>query len=88
MSTEQVAAWSDQLTWFKSSYSGSGGGNCVEVGWQKSSHSGPGGGDCIEVALAPSTVHVRDSKAVPGPVLRVSAQRWTAFVAFTRTGAA
>lgn len=31
MSTEQVTAGPARLTWFKSSYSGSGGGNCVEV---------------------------------------------------------
>ncbi|MEV4332106.1 DUF397 domain-containing protein [Streptomyces sp. NPDC049597] len=31
MSTEQAAQGPDQLTWCKSSYSGSGGGDCVEV---------------------------------------------------------
>ncbi|MET4922758.1 DUF397 domain-containing protein [Streptomyces sp. PSRA5] len=31
MNTEQVMAGPARLTWFKSSYSGSGGGNCVEV---------------------------------------------------------
>jgi hypothetical protein len=40
------------VTWRKSSYSASGGGNCVEVGvWRKSSYSGSGGGACIEVGL-------------------------------------
>jgi hypothetical protein len=40
------------LTWFKSSYSGSGGGACVEVAmdWRKSSHSSGEGGACVEVA--------------------------------------
>lgn len=31
MSVEQVTENSDKLRWFKSSYSGSGGGDCVEV---------------------------------------------------------
>ncbi|WP_394428877.1 DUF397 domain-containing protein [Streptomyces sp. SGAir0957] len=31
MSMEQVSENVDELHWFKSSYSGSGGGNCVEV---------------------------------------------------------
>ncbi|MFB8207945.1 DUF397 domain-containing protein [Streptomyces sp. NPDC056010] len=31
MSVEQVPQNSDELRWFKSSYSGSGGGDCVEV---------------------------------------------------------
>ncbi|MBT2470249.1 DUF397 domain-containing protein [Streptomyces sp. ISL-66] len=40
---------SSGLRWFKSSYSGSEGDNCVEVAlsWQKSSYSG----SCVEVAL-------------------------------------
>ncbi|MFJ5305836.1 DUF397 domain-containing protein [Streptomyces sp. NPDC088350] len=41
------------LTWFKSSYSGDAGGQCLEVAleWRKSSYSGDAGGDCLEVAL-------------------------------------
>jgi uncharacterized protein DUF397 len=40
--------------WRKSSYSGNGGNNCVEVGtmWRKSSYSGNGGGNCVEVGAA------------------------------------
>ncbi|MGW8551980.1 DUF397 domain-containing protein [Streptomyces tubercidicus] len=40
------------LSWFKSSYSGSEGGNCIEVAyeWHKSSHSASAGGNCVEVA--------------------------------------
>ncbi|MFD3550276.1 DUF397 domain-containing protein [Streptomyces sp. NPDC058655] len=39
--------------WFKSSYSGGEGGNCVEVAltWRKSSYSSGEGGECLEVAL-------------------------------------
>ena len=37
--------------WHKSSYSGGGGGDCLEVAcWHKSSYSGGDGGDCLEVA--------------------------------------
>ncbi|MGW3950858.1 DUF397 domain-containing protein [Streptomyces sp. NPDC004752] len=43
---------STALQWFKSSYSGSEGGDCVEVAhdWRKSSYSSDAGGNCIEVA--------------------------------------
>ncbi|MFJ6008847.1 DUF397 domain-containing protein, partial [Streptomyces halstedii] len=52
------------LTWFKSSYSGSEGGDCVEVAynWHKSTHSSDQGGNCVEVAAHPTAVHIRDSK--------------------------
>ncbi|MFD8415871.1 MULTISPECIES: DUF397 domain-containing protein [unclassified Streptomyces] len=71
---------STTLTWFKSSYSGSEGGNCVEVAvaWQKSSHSTEQGGACVEVAACPGTVHVRDSKVTDGPVLDLAPATWTA----------
>ncbi|OUD01343.1 DUF397 domain-containing protein, partial [Streptomyces swartbergensis] len=52
------------LEWFKSSYSGSEGGECLEVAylWRKSSYSGSEGGQCLEVATHPTAVHIRDSK--------------------------
>ncbi|WP_030211740.1 DUF397 domain-containing protein [Streptomyces bikiniensis] len=70
------------LAWFKSSYSSSGSGDCVEVAlaWHKSSYSSSGDGDCVEVASCPSTVHVRDSKNVTGPQLALSPAAWTAFL--------
>ncbi|MFJ9380991.1 DUF397 domain-containing protein [Streptomyces sp. NPDC101455] len=74
------------LTWFKSSYSGDAGGQCLEVAldWRKSSYSGDAGGECLEVALEPahSTVHIRDSKAKSGPTLAFPLGEWTAFVGF------
>ncbi|MFI6700552.1 DUF397 domain-containing protein [Streptomyces sp. NPDC050509] len=85
MNTNDSTNRPSHLAWFKSSHSGSDGGDCVEVAWFKSSYSGPGGGDCVEVALAPTAVHIRDSKAAPGPILRVAAEPWSAFVAFTST---
>ncbi|MFJ7629666.1 DUF397 domain-containing protein [Streptomyces sp. NPDC097595] len=68
-------------TWFKSSYSGSEGGACLEVAydWFKSSYSGDEGGQCVEVAAHTSAVHVRDSKNLEGPVLTVAPTSWAAF---------
>ncbi|WP_037913171.1 DUF397 domain-containing protein [Actinacidiphila yeochonensis] len=43
------------LTWFKSSHSGSQGDSCVEVAWFKSSYSSGSSGDCVEVAWTKST---------------------------------
>ncbi|MGW5876096.1 DUF397 domain-containing protein [Nocardiopsis terrae] len=37
------------MRWFKSSYGGSGGGDCAEVTWRKSSYSNSTGGECVEV---------------------------------------
>ncbi|MDT3397604.1 DUF397 domain-containing protein [Streptomyces sp. B1866] len=72
------------LEWRKSSYSDAGGGQCVEVAadWRKSSHSDANGGACVEVTSCPHTVHVRDSKQVSGPRLRVPSQQWTAFLTY------
>ncbi|MET8806399.1 DUF397 domain-containing protein [Streptomyces sp. NPDC004546] len=44
----------------------------AQLRWRKSSYSGSGGGDCVEVAIAPSAVHVRDSKAQADAVLALS----------------
>ncbi|MCX3061317.1 DUF397 domain-containing protein [Streptomyces beihaiensis] len=79
-----------ELTWFKSTYSGSEGGECLEVAytWRKSSYSGDEGGECVEVATCPhaDTVHVRDSKndTATGPTFGVGADAWTAFTGFAR----
>ncbi|MGZ9932589.1 DUF397 domain-containing protein [Streptomyces sp. NC-S4] len=68
------------LKWFKSSYSGSEGGACLEVAvaWRKSSYSGGDGDACVEMAISPTTIHVRDSKVQDGPVLEIGAASWTA----------
>ncbi|MCF3147137.1 DUF397 domain-containing protein [Streptomyces platensis] len=72
------------LTWFKSSYSGDEGGNCLEVAyeWRKSSYSSDEGGACVEVAAHPATVHVRDSKDPQGPHLDFPPGAWAAFTSF------
>jgi hypothetical protein len=82
--SQEVLEW----RWRKSSYSGSGGSNCVEVGavWRKSSYSGNGGANCVEVARNLSgVVAVRDSKDPDGPVLLVSRHEWAGFIARLRT---
>jgi hypothetical protein len=75
---------SESLKWFKSSYSGSDGGDCVEIAyaWQKSSYSGSEGGNCVEVAAHPAAIHVRDSKDPEGPALTFTPAQWAAFTAF------
>ncbi|MFE5844879.1 DUF397 domain-containing protein [Streptomyces niveus] len=50
--------------------------------WFKSSYSGSDGGDCFEIALAPTAVHVRDSKNTPGPELHIPNGPWRTFVTF------
>ncbi|MFJ2258544.1 DUF397 domain-containing protein [Streptomyces sp. NPDC087844] len=73
-----------ELNWFKSSYSSSGSGDCVEVAlsWHKSSYSSGSGDDCVEIAACPDTVHVRDSKVQAGPQLAVSPHTWASFLTY------
>ncbi|MFD5251792.1 DUF397 domain-containing protein [Streptomyces bobili] len=78
------------VTWRKSSYSNSSGGECVEVSddllaaatWRKSSYSNSDGGQCLEVADDhPSLVPVRDSKDPARGALVFDAAAWSCFVA-------
>ncbi|MGW3984226.1 DUF397 domain-containing protein [Streptomyces mirabilis] len=73
-----------ELAWFKSTYSGSEGDDCIEVAlsWRKSTYSSGSQGDCVEVATCPTTIHIRDSKHTPGPQLALSPTTWTEFVEF------
>ncbi|WP_329412879.1 DUF397 domain-containing protein [Streptomyces sp. NBC_00704] len=77
------------VTWRKSSYSNTTGGDCVEVSddflshatWRKSSHSNTTGGECLEVAEGdPAVVPVRDSKDPGRGVLVFELGVWTRFV--------
>ncbi|WP_432056782.1 DUF397 domain-containing protein [Streptomyces sp. bgisy022] len=52
----------------------------LDLTWRKSSYSGAEGGDCVEVAAGTGSVHIRDSKAVTGPLVKVSREAWTDFV--------
>ncbi|MGP3922847.1 DUF397 domain-containing protein [Streptomyces sp. 8N616] len=76
-----------ELAWFKSSYSGGDGDECVEVAlsWHKSSHSSGDGDCCVEVATCPDTIHVRDSKDQQGPQLAFSPDAWSAFITYVAT---
>ncbi|MHC5260720.1 DUF397 domain-containing protein [Streptomyces sp. UC4497] len=77
------------LHWFKSSYSSSEGGACLEVAytWRKSSYSDFNHGACVEVASHPTAIHVRDSKnADGGPHFTVAPEAWTAFLGGARRG--
>ncbi|MEU8651030.1 DUF397 domain-containing protein [Streptomyces sp. NPDC048737] len=76
----------DELSWFKSSYSSGSGGDCVEVAWMKSSYSAGDGGDCVEVADAGTAVLVRDSKRPGDGFLTVGAGQWAAFVRMAARG--
>jgi hypothetical protein len=58
-----------RTAWHKSSFSGSNGGQCVELAWRKSSFSGGNGGECVELARPGA---IRDSKNPDGPTLSVS----------------
>ncbi|MFK0279722.1 DUF397 domain-containing protein [Streptomyces sp. NPDC090499] len=71
-----------ELAWFKSSYSSSGDGDCIEVAlsWHKSSYSSSAFGDCVEVAPCPTTIHIRDSKNRRGPHLALSPAAWADFL--------
>lgn len=51
-----------------------------DLAWFKSSYSGTEGGQCVEIAADTEAVHIRDSKALAGPVIRVSREAWAGFV--------
>jgi hypothetical protein len=66
--------------WFKSSFSGGGDDNCVEVRWRKSTFSGGGTDNCVEVSLALDSVGVRDSKNPAGGALHLTSRSWAVFL--------
>ncbi|MEV5876932.1 DUF397 domain-containing protein [Streptomyces sp. NPDC052101] len=73
-----------ELSWFKSSYSSGGGGECLELAytWRKSTYSSGEGGECLELAAHPSAIHIRDSKQPPtAPHLTLSPSTWSVFLA-------
>ncbi|MFG3656604.1 DUF397 domain-containing protein [Streptomyces sp. NPDC047706] len=58
-----------------------------EPAWFRSSYSGGTDGEsCVEIAVAPRTIHVRDSKQTDGPHLGLTPQAWTAFVTYASAG--
>lgn len=52
------------------------------LAWFKSSYSTADGPSCVEVAAAPTTIHVRDSKNIPGPELGFTPGAWADFVSY------
>ncbi|WP_432054933.1 DUF397 domain-containing protein [Streptomyces sp. bgisy022] len=50
--------------------------------WFRSSYSTNDGPECVEIATTPRTVHVRDSKRIPGPRLAFSPAHWAAFLPY------
>ncbi|MYT74007.1 MULTISPECIES: DUF397 domain-containing protein [unclassified Streptomyces] len=77
---------STALNWFKSSYSNSDGGQCLEVAydWRKSSYSSDEGGACVEIATHLTAIHIRDSKNTDGPHFAVAPSVWAAFLELPR----
>ena len=73
------------IRWWKSSYSGSKGGDCVEVAldWRKSSYSGSQGGHCVEVAESHCHMHLRDSKNPDLGHRSFGAGEWVTFLTAT-----
>ncbi|MGN5380059.1 DUF397 domain-containing protein [Streptomyces lasalocidi] len=58
-------------------------GAASELRWFKSSYSDTSNpNDCVEVAIAPHTIHIRDSKNVEGPRLMLTPGAWTRFVSY------
>ena len=76
------------VTWRKSSYSNTSGGDCIEVSddllspadWRKSSYSNTDGGNCVEVASNLPLVPVRDSKNPTHGTLVFGAGAWAEFI--------
>ncbi|RPF34118.1 DUF397 domain-containing protein [Streptomyces sp. TLI_185] len=57
-----------------------------ELRWFKSSYSDSSEpGDCVEVAVAPATIHIRDSKTPENPHLTVAPTTWTTFLTHLST---
>lgn len=63
-------------------------GDASELVWFKSSYSGGNDGEsCVEIAIAPRTIHVRDSKhREAGPRLALAPRAWAAFVTYASEG--
>lgn len=74
--------------WRKSTYSGGGQTNCIEVApWRKSSHSAGGQSQCVEVAHDETVVGVRDTKNWSGGYFTVGHGAWRAFADAAGRGA-
>ncbi|MGI8335475.1 DUF397 domain-containing protein [Actinomadura scrupuli] len=54
--------------------------------WRKSSRSNDDYGNCVELAATPTTIGIRDSKNVPGPVLELTLPRLAALLTTIKSG--
>ncbi|MDH6220494.1 DUF397 domain-containing protein [Streptomyces pseudovenezuelae] len=53
----------------------------TQLHWFKSSYSDDNEpGDCVEVAVAPTTIHIRDSKSPRSAHVTVTPTTWTDFL--------
>lgn len=88
MSRNLAESGTAREVWWKSSYSGDTGGNCVEVAaaWRKSSYSGDTGGHCVEVAGLVEHMGMRDSTQPDAARLYVARKEWAAFLTAVRDG--
>ncbi|MFH8986557.1 DUF397 domain-containing protein [Streptomyces sp. NPDC017940] len=58
-------------------------GDGYERNWFKSSYSDSSNiNDCVEVAIAPRSIHVRDSKNPAGSQLTLPPSAWADFIAY------
>ncbi|WP_327172201.1 DUF397 domain-containing protein [Streptomyces sp. NBC_01336] len=57
-----------------------------DLTWVKSGDSTNDGPQCVEVATAPTTIHVRGSKNIPGPELGFAPDAWADFVSYASAG--
>ncbi|PNG16468.1 DUF397 domain-containing protein [Streptomyces cahuitamycinicus] len=61
-------------------------GDASELAWFKSSYSGGTDGEsCLEIAVAPGSIHVRDSKDIAGPELALGPDAWVHFIKHATT---
>ncbi|MFI6008166.1 DUF397 domain-containing protein [Streptomyces sp. NPDC051243] len=63
-------------------------GDASELTWFKSSYSsGTNGESCVEIAVAPRTIHVRDSKyRDTSPRLALTPRAWADFLPYASQG--
>jgi len=52
---------------------------CFPISWRKSRYSADQG-NCVEIARLQTSVLIRDSQAVSGPVLTITPAQWAEFI--------
>ncbi|MEV5363055.1 DUF397 domain-containing protein [Streptomyces cellulosae] len=57
-----------------------------QLTWITSSYSGGSGTECVQCARNEAGTLIRDSKWADGPIVRVGAEPWSAFVRSLRQG--